>query len=200
MLGLIKSVFPSWLISGIFLIGALMSDVGRGKALADVDVSKMDLGETARMWSYNPDGSCVQCSIAMCGVHCNDPRAATLLWDTPYGPGVRGGSWPARVSNYCAQRGIKAWNVTGSTTIDWCRWAVRTGRFAAIGADVAHFQTLWGYDYRRRRWLVCNNQTPKQIDEYSEEEFRNLHYRSGPWVVILERPSSEAPQLIEWWK
>lgn len=168
--------------------------------LASADLQSMQLGELARKWSYNPDGSCVQCSIAMCGVHCNDLRASTLLWDTAYGPAVRGGSWPARVASYCNQRHIKAWNVTGSTTIEWCEWAAKTRRFAAIGAGEAHFQTLWGKDFARNRWLVCNNQTPGKIDEYTDERFRQIHYASGPWVVILARPSSENPVLEEWWK
>ena len=43
-------------------------------------------------------------------------------------------------------RGIRAFNVTGSNTWDWMKWAAETGRGAAIGAGTAHFQTLMGYD------------------------------------------------------
>lgn len=161
--------------------------------------SQMELTPESRSWFKNPDGSCVQCSIGMAGVWCNDPKASSLLWDTAYGPAVRGGSWPARVANYCNSRGIRAWNVTGPQTIDWCRWAAKTGRYAAIGAGPAHFQTLYGYDEGRRVWLVCNNNSTSRIDEYGEEAFRRLHYQSGPWVVILQRPSSAVPTLSEWW-
>lgn len=163
-------------------------------------VSTMQLSPQQRAWFRNPDGSCVQCSIGMAGVHCNDIRASTLLWDTDYGKAVRGGSWPSRVANYCDERGIKAYNVTGDSTIAWCRWAAKTGRFAAIGAGRAHFQTLYGYDNTRKVWLVCNNNSTDRIDEYSEDAFRRLHYASGPWVVILQRSSSPNPELNEWWK
>lgn len=163
-------------------------------------VSAMRLSVKTRNWFWNPDGSCVQCSIGMVGIHCNDENAATVLWDTKYGKAIRGGSWPARVAAYFQDRGIRGWNVIGEeNTFPWMMWAVKTGRFAAIGAGSAHFQTLYGYDFQRQRWLVCNNQTPGQIDEYDDAGFRRLHMASGPWIVILAKPSSEPPQLVEWW-
>ena len=168
--------------------------------MAAEPVNQMELTPTQREWFRNPDGSCVQCSIGMCGVWTNDIKATTLLWDTTYGRQVRGGSWPSRVESYCQERGIVAWSVTGETTIDWCRWAARTGRFAAIGAGRQHFQTLYGYDEDRKRWLVCNNNSPERIDEYTEDGFRQLHYASGPWVVVLQRSTSPNPVLKEWWK
>lgn len=161
---------------------------------------EMRLSAATRNQYWNPDGSCVQCSIGMVGRYCNDPKAATLLWDTQYGPAIRGGSWPERVAEYCRERGIRAWNVTGEqSTFAWMRWAVKTRRFAAIGAGTAHFQTLYGYDTERKRWLVCNNQTPQRIDEYDENAFRRLHMQSGPWIVVLAKPSSEPPVETEWW-
>jgi hypothetical protein len=167
-------------------------------------LTSMQLSPATRGWFRNPDGSCVQCSIGMCGVHCNDINAASLLWDTDYGPAVRGGSWPSRVEKYCDQRGIKAWSVTGATvdeTIPWCVWAARTGRFAAIGAGQSHFQTLYGYDPNDQKpWMVCNNNSPQKIDRYSDRDFKQLHAASGPWVVILEKPSSDPPQFNPWWK
>ena len=75
----------------------------------------MELPVEVRRWYRNPDGSCVQCSIGMCGAWNNVPAATTLLWDTEYGPAVRGGSWPSRVADYCRRRGIRAYNVTGDT-------------------------------------------------------------------------------------
>ena len=56
----------------------------------------VDLPPEIRLWFHNPDGSCVQCSIGMCGVDQNVPAAATLLWDTEYGSRERGGSAHAR--------------------------------------------------------------------------------------------------------
>lgn len=165
--------------------------------------SVMMLSPESRAWFRNPDGSCVQCSIGMAGVHCNDLNAALLLWDSPFGPKERGGSWPSRVANYCNRRGIKAWNVTGNTaqdTLPWIKWAASTGRFAAIGAGRAHFQTLYGWDPATNTYKVCNNNTTHKIDPYTEREFIALHEASGPWVVILQRPSSEVPEFVEWWK
>ena len=49
----------------------------------------MQLPPETRVWFRNPDGSCVQCSIGMCGVWQNVPAAYSLLWDTEYGARVR---------------------------------------------------------------------------------------------------------------
>lgn len=166
--------------------------------------TSMQLSPDTRAWFRNPDGSCVQCSIGIAGVWCNDLNAASLLWDTAYGAAVRGGSWPSRVEQYCDQRGIKAWSVTGKTveeTMPWIVWAAKTGRFAAIGAGASHFQTLYGYEPGTDKpWLVCNNNSPTRIDRYSDRDFRQLHAASGPWVVILEKPSSDPPSFFKWWK
>jgi hypothetical protein len=161
----------------------------------------VDLPVEIREWFRNgPEGSCCQCSIGMCGVDQNTPAAATLLWDTQYGPRERGGSWPERVARYCDARGIRAWNVTGDNTFDWMRWAIGTGRGAAIGAGRAHFQTLVGYDGQTKTWYVCNNNSPEQIDAYSDDAFRRLHLASGQWVVILDYPPHpERPVYRAWW-
>ena len=81
----------------------------------------VDLPPEIRQWFRNPDGSCVQCSIGMCGVDQYVPAAATLLWDTEYGPRERGGSYPSRVAAYSRQRGIRIDNITGSSTFDWMK-------------------------------------------------------------------------------
>lgn len=194
-----------WLTLVLFLISGFAfadePETTRGDAPA---VSQsMHLGPQVRGFYRNPDGSCVQCSIGMAGCQCNDPNAATLLWDTAYGSAVRGGSWPSRVEQYCDQRGIKAWSVSGASVDDtwpWIEWAVKTGRFAAIGCGTAHFQTLYGYDAADRKWLVCNNNSTDRIDRYTESQLRDLHRQSGPWIVILEKPSSVTPALVRWWK
>lgn len=166
--------------------------------------STMQLEADSRGWFTNPDGSCVQCSIAMTGIHCNYPQASYLLVNSPYGARVRGGSYPGRVTSYCNERGIKAWNVTGikfEDTRPWMLYAVRTGRFAAIGAGRSHFQTLYGYvEGDAKPWKVCNNNSTNIIDSYSEAGMKSLHESSGPWVVVLQRPSSENPQLVKWWR
>jgi hypothetical protein len=159
-----------------------------------------DLPREIRQWFRNPDGSCVQCSIGMCGVDQNVAVAATLLWDTEYGPRERGGSGPSRVAAYSQRRGIRIYNVTGRDTWDWMKWAAKSGRGAAIGAGSAHFQTLMGYDERTGTWYVCNNNSPHRIDAYDEAAFRRLHLASGQWVVILDYPPHpERPQYVQWW-
>jgi hypothetical protein len=157
-----------------------------------VPAQKMETPPPVRAWYRNPDGSCVQCSLGMCGVWNNVPAASTLLWDTPYGPRVRGGSWPSRVSDYARTRGIPLYNVTGETTLAWLEWAGRTGRFAAFAAGPSHFQTLAGFDPATRRWLVCDNNSPTRLDEYSDAEFRRLHRAGGAWCVVLDTPASAA--------
>lgn len=161
----------------------------------------MALPSPVRAWYRNPDGSCVQCSIGMCGVWQNVPEAYTLLWDTPYGSAVRGGSSPSRVEAYADRRQIPIYNVTGSPTWEWMKWAANTGRFAAIGAGRAHFQTLYGYDPTSSTWYVCNNNSTRRIDAYSQRDFERLHLASGEWCVILDRPPSPPPPIYRvWWR
>lgn len=161
----------------------------------------MALPSEQRQWYRNPDGSCVQCSIGMCGVWQNIPQAYTLLWDTTYGPAVRGGSNPSRVEAYADRRNIPIYNVTGRPTFEWMKWAAKTGRFAAIGAGTAHFQTLYAYDPDRQEWYVCNNNSPRTIDAYTQPQFERLHLASGQWIVILDAPpAAPPPKYINWWK
>ena len=77
---------------------------------------------------------------------------------------------------------------------------LRISRRAAIGAGRAHFQTLVGYDPESETWYVCNNNSPGQIDAYSESAFRRLHLSSGQWVVVLDYPPHPArPEYRKWW-
>lgn len=160
-----------------------------------------DFPPEVRQWFRNPDGSCVQCSIGMCGYWQNVPAATTLLWDTDYGPKVRGGSYPSRVEKYCDARQIPVYNVTGSQTWEWMKWAAKTGRMSAIGAGSAHFQTLCWHDPASDRWYVCNNNSPTRIDTYDWAGFRRLHLASGQWVVILKAPPPPVkPRYVAWWQ
>jgi hypothetical protein len=165
----------------------------------------MELPAEYRAWFRNPDGSCVQCSNGMVGMHINRPEWTFLLWDTHYGKAVRGGSWPGRVAEYARQRGMKIFNVTGNSYADtrqWMIWAAQTNRFCAIGAGGSHFQTLYGYvPGDLKPWKVCNNNSTSKIDEYSEADFRALHLASGPWVVVPDEPApAPSPRLVEWWR
>jgi len=166
--------------------------------------SQMQLSDEAICWYFNPDGSCVQCSIGMVGVHCKDLNAASLLWKTAYGKAERGGSYPSRVKAYFDRRGIRGWNVTGwPVTREWAIWSTQTGRFAAIGFFGSHFQTLYAYNPKSDKpWGIMNNwaRTNPSIDWYSEKDFQRLHLASGPWIVVLERPGSDNPEIVQYWK
>jgi hypothetical protein len=195
--------FPTASLAFLICSAASISFAQEGGYSPRLRIQQMDLQARTRSFFRNPDGSCVQCSIGMAGAHCNDANAASLLWDTPFGPAERGGSWPSRVEKYCDARGIRAWSVSGASVDDtwpWIEWAAKTGRFAALGAGEAHFQTLYGYDPAKNEWLICNNNSTDRIDRYSEAQMKSLHRVSGPWVVILEKPSSVAPVLTKWWK
>ena len=155
-------------------------------------------------WFVNKDGSCVQCSVSNCGAWQNCPQAATLLFDTPYGPRVHGGSGPSRVEAYADRRSIPCYNVTGKNTWDWMHWAAKTGRIAAIGCFSSHFQTLLYYaPGDSKPWKVRNNWygTNDTYYEWTEDQFRRNHLASGQWVVVLKTPSPPMPAAyVEWWK
>lgn len=198
----LRKSLARWSIAGLLLglVGVATPAAAADFTFDTPAVCALQLPKEIRVAFRNPDGSCVQCSIGMCGVDQNDPVAANLLWDTEYGPAVRGGSWPGRVRDYCERRNIRAYNITGETTIAWCKWACRNGRGAAIGAGRNHFQTLCGHDPATNTWYVCNNNSPTRIDVYTDAQFRALHAASGPWVVILDRPP-HAPiaEYRRWW-
>lgn len=186
----------------VVVIGGCAAAYGQSPAFPQRPM--MDLPAQTRAWYRNPDGSCVQCSNGMVGAYHADDNLASLLWDTQYGPAIRGGSTPTRVANYCRDRKIPIYNVTGrsvSDTLPWMEWCCKTGRFAAIGAGGAHFQTLYGRDYQSDLWYVCNNNSTHKIDEYTPREFQSLHAASGPWVVIPNMPPpAPVPNYVKWWK
>lgn len=166
---------------------------------------QMELPPEVRDWYHNfGTGSCVQCSIGMTGVWLNNPNAASLLWDSEFGPAEIGGSWPSRVAEYARRRQLKIYNVTGNNwefMRSWFEWACRNGYYAAIGAGGSHFQTLYGWDKENTTWYVCNNNSPHKINEYSDSGIKKLHEASGYWLVILIGPSSPAvPRYINWWE
>lgn len=166
---------------------------------------QLDLPGEVSTWFVNEDGSCVQCALSNCGVWQNCPQASTLLFDSPYGSRVRGGSGPSRVETYADRRGIPLYNVTGSKTWDSMKWAAKTGRMCAIGCFRGHFQTLLWFNpdpADPRPWKVRNNwkSTTAEVAEYTESEFRKHHLASGQWVVILKTPPPPPPAVyLKWW-
>jgi hypothetical protein len=163
----------------------------------------VDVPKEIRNFYYNftRPGSCVQASIGIAAVDQNVPAASTLLWDTEYGHKEWHGSGPARVAAYARERNIRIYNITGSRTYDWMKWAIATGRGCAIGAGTQHFQTLMGYNPKTETWYVCNNNSPSRIDEYSNAAFHRLHEASGRWIVILDYPPHPArPEYATWWE
>lgn len=146
----------------------------------------------------NPDGSCVLLSSGLGGIHTNDPKSWSLPFNTELGKAVRGGANPERIAQVFAQRGIRAYNVTGRPSIPMARWAVKTGRACAIGFDYEHFQLVWGYDDSRKVWYVWDNRYPDQLREYTESEFEAMHDRSGRWVIVLDQPADRIPKPRDW--
>jgi hypothetical protein len=139
----------------------------------------------------------------MAGVHHNVPAAEMLLWDSEYGPRVRGGSGPSRVSDYCKARNIPVYNVSGSQTMAWVDWALTTGRYVAITWGSAHMITAVGISADGQTYYVCDNNSPHKISPYSRETFRRYHARyGGGWAVIIKGPRPVAwigPQVVPWW-
>jgi hypothetical protein len=182
---------------------ALLTSLAAAATAAAQD--QLTLPGEVSTWFVNRDGSCVQCSISNCGVWQNVPQASTLLFDSDYGRQVHGGSGPSRVEAYGDARGIPCYNVTGSNTWQWMKWAAKSGRIAAIGCFRAHFQTLLWFNpdpADSKPWKVRNNWggTTDEHYEFSEEEFKRHHLASGQWVVILNTPPPPMPPLyVQWW-
>lgn len=171
---------------------------------------QMNFPPEVAAWFVNVDGSCVQNSISMCGVWQNCPPASTLLWDTEYGRRVRGGSYPSRVESYCDQRKIPVYNVTGEATMDWMKWASKTGRMSAIGCYSNHFQTLLYYNPDpndpkpwkvKNNWGVSGGDSVRSYNSFTEAEFKKYHLASGRWCVILKTPPPPpTPRYVAWWQ
>ena len=151
----------------------------------------------------NPDGSCVQCSIGMMGVDLNNASAEMLLWDSEHGPAVRGGSWPERTREYCAQRNIDAWHIEGDT-LPWIEWALRTGRSAAVTLTPAHMQWVCGMSADGQTFFVVDNNSPQRVDSWTRARFIEQHrIHGGGWAVILKGPARVpwvAPSFVPWWQ
>lgn len=153
----------------------------------------LQLSKATKELYLNRTGDCVQDSLGMNGASRGNYNAASVVWDTEYGPAQLGGSSPSRVAAYCKARGIPIYNVTGRTvddTIPYAEWAMRNGRGAAIGYFGNHFQYLIGRDYQRNTWRVQNNWpgTFEQSYEHTPAQFRANHAASGPWLVIIKGP------------
>lgn len=161
---------------------------------------QMNLPPDLRNKYYNTDGSCVQCSIGMVGLWNNNQSAASLLWNTEFGPAVRGGSSPSRVASYATARKIPIYNITGNTE-PWIEWALMTGRGCGGTWDYSHMVAFVGMTPDRQHFAICNNQTPRKIEWYDRATFYRRHRVDGTWVVILKNqaptpsPSGQAPNV-----
>ena len=164
----------------------------------------IDLPEDQRVRYRNPDGSCVQCSIGMCGCWRSNQAAARLLHNSEYGPAVRGGSGPERVARYCQERQIAVWNITGPATTDWVLWSLHTGRGAAVLYGSNHFVTAVGYRPHTQEVAICDNNSPTRIQWMTLGEFKRRHLAWGGqgWTVILKGPSAPGRDVwfLPWWR
>ncbi|KKN36161.1 hypothetical protein LCGC14_0776440 [marine sediment metagenome] len=190
-----------WLVAcGAFLAIAviliLMIVLASPASGAESNVA-VDLPEEQRVRFRNMDGSCVQCSIGMLGVHMNQLAAELLLWSSPYGPAVRHGSGPSRVREYCNARGIPAFNVTGDT-LPWVEWALLTGRGAAITWGRGHMVTAVGISPNRQLFAICDNNSPYRIQWVDRNTFVTKH--GNRWAVIVRGPRPPGvPAVYPWW-
>lgn len=166
----------------------------------------VSLPSAERVRFRNPDGSCVQCSLSMAGVACAIPAAENLLWDTEYGPKIRGGSGPDRVKAYCNARAIPAYNVYGASALDWCRWGLRNGHPVAITWSTNHMILACGYSGEtldaESYYAICDNNSPDKIQWIKPDVFRKWFCAFGGsgWCVILKTPPPPGAALyVPWW-
>ncbi len=154
-----------------------------------------------RLRFRNHDGSCVQCTLGMAGVHQNVPAAEWLLWNSAHGSAVRGSSGPTRVRNYCDTRGIAAWSVTGKSW-PWIEWALRTGRTAAVTYGRNHMLWAVGISRDGRQVAICDNDSPQRVRWVSRSTFLQQHRLCNQgWAVILQAPPPPGtPELVRWWE
>jgi len=184
-------------IAVVALVLAIMLSVGAvfGQGFDAKDI----VPASQRVRFRNPDGSCVQCSIAIAGVHHINANAESLLWNSDYGPAVRGGSGSERVKAYAASRGLDAWVITENTQA-WIEWALSTNRYAALSFDYYHFQTAVGMDDDKQTFYVVDNNSPERVQKVPRADFIARH-SWGQWCVILKGPAPPpwiAPALVNW--
>ena len=124
-----------------------------------------DVPAEIRRWFRNPDGSCVQCSIGMCGVDQNVPAAASLLWDTDYGPRVRGGSGRVPVQGRALERAQA--EVHAATDLMHGRMAFdrRDGGQEARALQAVAVQLAWRQVRRRDERHAALEQVAEQVAE-----------------------------------
>lgn len=130
--------------------------------------------EQERLRMRNRDGSCVQCSIAIAGIHHANANAEVLLFDSEFGPPVRGGSWSGRVAQFAKSRGLEIWQIEGDETIGWIEWALSTNRYVALSFNPYHFQTFkprsaCSRTDRRSMWLTTTG--PRSSNKSTARRF-----------------------------
>ncbi len=189
-------VFEAWLLLSLAFAVTILSCCGVAPGQA------VDLPADQRLRFANRDGSCVQCSIGLLGVWQNVPAAETLLWDSEYGPAVRGGAVPSRVREYCRRRGIEAHVVTRDV-MPWIEWAVRTRRGAAVawvgrnGVKKNHMVVVAGIS-DDGRFGVWDGNRPAAIRWVERAVFQRS---VGGWCVILDAPPGPGvAKVVRWWE
>jgi hypothetical protein len=149
------------------------------------------------------EGSCVWCAISMMGVDGNNPRAATMLENTQWGPANLGGAYPDMARQAFSQREIDAWHIEGNTR-PWLEWCWRNRRTAAVTLTPYHMQWMVGGDPARGTVYVVDNNSPQRVDEWSVSEFFAQHEsHGGGWTIILKGPRPApwyGPETRKWWK
>lgn len=133
-------------------------------------------------------GSCVQASISMCGLHHGVDGAECLLRNDPtHGPAELGGSFPSRTAAYMAKRQIPIFNVEGSQTMPWIEWALRNGRYAAVTYGQAHMIIASGISADGSRVQIVDNNYPTEPRWVTRDVFLREHRGyAGGWTTILD--------------
>lgn len=128
-------------------------------------------------------GSCVWASCAMAGAHHDVREAEAFLRDPNFGDGA----WPDRVEREFQRRGIAAWNIEGSQTIEWIEWALKTGRHVPITYGTAHMICAVGVSPDRNTFYIVDNNYPTEVRAVSRDVFLREHRGySGGWCVVLK--------------
>lgn len=172
-------------------------------AFAALSALDQSMPEAQRVRYRNPDGSCVWCSIGMTGVQAANANAASILWNSEYGPAERRGAWPERVAEAARKRGLPIYNVQGQATEPWLDWALATGRWAGVTYWQAHMVAAAGMSEDGRTIRICDNNSPWKFQDMPREVFYQRHrVHGGGWAVILQGPPPIpwiAPPQIAWW-
>lgn len=153
--------------------------------------------------NHNGEGSCVWMSMGMAGSHSHVVAGEYMPFESEYGRKENGGAGPQDVARACAERGISAYNIEGSATVQWVEWALRTGRYAAISYGRAHMIAAVGISPDGATFYIRDNNRPSVTQAVRRDEFiRQLRLYTGGWAVVYDAPPPppwSRPAITQYW-